>query len=125
MKFSNRGSFLNRWPLFGLAASLMILAVAVAGMSTGADPAGAEDGSQTPARPAGLKISTQQGSLDVSVDWDDVANATSYLVRWREAGPGNPLNEGVRPDVFGHGHHGGRLRRLGGAGGSLQRRQLR
>ena len=48
-----------------------------------------------PVRPAGVSISTQPGSLDVSVDWRDVAGATSYLARWREGGAGNRLNEGV------------------------------
>ena len=51
---------------------------------------------QPPAKPAGLEAATQEGSLDVSVDWDDVDGAGDYLVRWRIAGPGNQLNEGVR-----------------------------
>ena len=49
-----------------------------------------------PARPTGLQLGTEPGSLNVSVDWDDVDGADSYLVRWRVAGPGNTLNEGVR-----------------------------
>ncbi len=48
-----------------------------------------------PGRPTGLQVATQPGSLDVAVDWDDVDGATSYLVRWRGAGPENDLNEGV------------------------------
>ena len=48
-----------------------------------------------PGRPTGLQVAAQPGSLDVSADWDDVASATSYLVRWRVAGAGNELNEGV------------------------------
>ena len=57
-----------------------------------------EDGKQvssTPAKPTGLEVVTEPGSLDVSVGWDDVGGATRYLVRWRLAGPGNKLNEGV------------------------------
>ena len=48
-----------------------------------------------PGRPTGLQVAAQTGSLDVSVDRDDVDRATSYLVRWRAAGPENELNEGV------------------------------
>ena len=48
-----------------------------------------------PGRPTGLQVAAQPGSLDVSADWDDVDGAASYLVRWRKAGPGNELNEGV------------------------------
>ncbi|MDE2802536.1 MAG: hypothetical protein OXK21_06625, partial [Chloroflexota bacterium] len=29
------------------------------------------------------------------MDWDDVPEASHYLVRWRVAGPGNQLNAGV------------------------------
>ena len=32
----------------------------------------------------------------MTVEWDDVAGADDYLVRWRVAGPGNRLNDGVR-----------------------------
>ena len=52
-----------------------------------------------PVQPTGLQVATEAGSLDVSVDWDDVADADSYLVRWREAGQGNQLNAGVRPSA--------------------------
>ena len=45
--------------------------------------------------PLVLQVSTAQGSLDVLVNWDDTDGADSYLVRWREAGPGNALNDGV------------------------------
>lgn len=58
-------------------------------------PADANDGAQPPARPIGLQVSTAQGSLDVSVDWNDVDGAASYLVYWRLTGPGHKLNEGV------------------------------
>ena len=52
---------------------------------------------ELPDKPTGLGVDTVPGSLDVSVDWDDVDGATHYLVRWRAAGPGNKLNEGVLP----------------------------
>ena len=48
-----------------------------------------------PAKPAGLSVSATPGSLDVSVDWDDVPGASYYWARWRESGSGNELNEGV------------------------------
>ena len=48
-----------------------------------------------PGQPTGLEVTAEQGSLDVSVDWDDVDGADSYVVRWRGLGPGNPLNEGL------------------------------
>ncbi len=73
--------------------------------SAGDGPKGADGGveppaelataPEPPAKPAGLTVGTAVGSLDVSVDWDDVEGASSYLVRWRVAGPGNSLNEGV------------------------------
>ena len=50
-----------------------------------------------PAKPAGLTATATAGSLDVSVDWDDVAGADDYLVRWRLRGSGQDLNDGVRP----------------------------
>ena len=50
-----------------------------------------------PARPTGLVVTVATGSRDVSVDWDDVEGATDYLVRWRRHGPGQQLNDGVRP----------------------------
>ena len=48
-----------------------------------------------PAKPTGLQVTTTAGSPDVSVDWDDTPGATQYKVRWRVAGPGNPLNDGI------------------------------
>ncbi len=51
-----------------------------------------------PARPAGLSASPQVGSLDVAVDWDDTTGADSYLVRWRIAGAGNSLTEGIEAE---------------------------
>ena len=40
-----------------------------------------------PGRPTGLEVATEAGSLDVSLDWDDIDGAASYLVRWRQYGP--------------------------------------
>ena len=45
-----------------------------------------------PVKPTGLLVASEPGSLDVSVNWDDVDDADSYLVRWREAGPDHQLN---------------------------------
>ncbi len=40
-------------------------------------------------------MSTQEGSLTASVDWNDVAGADSYTVRWREGVKGTQLNQGT------------------------------
>ena len=48
-----------------------------------------------PGKPAELRVDTEPGSLDVEADWDDVADASHYLVRWRVGSPGNQLNEGI------------------------------
>ena len=56
--------------------------------------AGADDGDSLPA-PTELRASTERGSLDVALDWDDVDGAASYSVRWRVAEPGNKLNDGI------------------------------
>ena len=56
-----------------------------------------EHESPPPAKPSGLSLNTEAGSLEVGVDWDDVEGAADYLVRWRLHGPGQNLNEGVRP----------------------------
>ena len=48
-----------------------------------------------PDEPADLSVSATPGSLEVSVDWDDVPGASYYWVRWRESGSGNELSEGV------------------------------
>ena len=75
--------------------------VAVLAALPASTPAHAEDGEEPPAKPTGLEVSTETGSLDVSVEWDDVDGATSYLVRWRVPAPGNKLNEGVKPQSSG------------------------
>ena len=77
-------------PHFALFLALgAILALA------GGSPAGAEGGTETPAKPTGLSVDTAPDSLNVSLDWDDVSGAVHYWVRWRLAAPGNDLNEGV------------------------------
>ena len=55
----------------------------------------ADDGDSLPA-PTGLRVTAERGSLDVSLDWDDVSGAAHYWVRWRPAGPDNKLNDGVQ-----------------------------
>ncbi len=68
----------------------------VALLATIAPEAGALQGLQVPGQVTGLEADTTEGSLDVDVDWDDVAGAADYWVRWRVAGPGQALNDGVR-----------------------------
>ncbi len=48
-----------------------------------------------PTKPTGLKVRPGNGSLSVSVDWNDVPGALHYKVRWREAVRGTQLNSGV------------------------------
>ena len=43
-----------------------------------------------------MSVSVEQGSLDVSVAWEEVDGAGEYWVRWRLLQPDNKLNEGVR-----------------------------
>ncbi|MCY4625655.1 MAG: hypothetical protein OXC99_11740 [Chloroflexi bacterium] len=50
---------------------------------------------EAPAKPSGLRSTTEPDSLHVSLDWDDGAGADSYTVRWRERVPGAKLNEGI------------------------------
>ena len=54
-----------------------------------------EPPSEVPTTPLGLQVTTEQGSLSVGLDWDDVEGASGYRVRWRLAGPGHTLNEGL------------------------------
>ena len=56
----------------------------------------ADDSTDLPARATGLDVSTQEGSLSASLDWDDVSGATYYLVRWRVPTPEHNLNEGIQ-----------------------------
>ena len=78
------------------ALALVIAALLLVLLPTGVSPADAQDnGTEVPAKPVGLQVDATAGSLDVSVNWDDVAGAEDYLVRWR-AKDGD-LNDGVRP----------------------------
>ena len=61
----------------------------------------AEEESEPPARPTGLVVSTETGALEVSLDWNDVEGADEYLVRWRQHGEGQELNDGVRTETSG------------------------
>ena len=61
------------------------------------DTAHSDGGMEIPAQPTGLEVDTEAGSLDVSVEWVDVDGADEYWVRWRMSGPGQKLNDGVRP----------------------------
>ena len=89
----SRGFHSRALPVLGavFTAAALILVLS----QLGGGPALANGGPGVPAKPTGLKVDTQSGSLNVSVDWDDTSGATSYSVRWRQQGPGNSLNEGV------------------------------
>ena len=90
--------FLPRWILLSLAVLLLVSAAVFLPGVLLADwspfSAQSEDGSEVPDKPTGLSVATEQGSMDVSADWDDVEGADDYLVRWRPNG--ERLNEGVR-----------------------------
>ena len=80
-------------------ATFCVLAIVIAAASalfwTGDSPAVADDGSEQPAIPASLVVFTQQGSLDVELDWGEVEKVTHYLIRWRSVDKGEKLNAGV------------------------------
>ena len=80
---------MRRLPLLLLIA----LAALAVSLSVGS-PTNAADGKAL-GKPTGLRVATEQGSLAVGLDWNDVDGAVRYQVRWREAGPGNKLNSGV------------------------------
>ena len=77
-----------------LGLFLALIALLTAAGLTLIGQAGADDGDGLSA-PTKLRASTERGSLDVALDWDDVDGAASYLVRWRVAGPDNKLNDGI------------------------------
>ncbi|MCY4415902.1 MAG: fibronectin type III domain-containing protein, partial [Chloroflexi bacterium] len=84
-------------PLFvGGALALLVGAALITALLWSGGPASAQDDGDTevPARPTGLRVATEPSSLDVSADWDDVAGADDYLVRWRPKD--GQLNDGVR-----------------------------
>ncbi|MDE2988926.1 MAG: SwmB domain-containing protein [Chloroflexota bacterium] len=78
-------------------AALWLVLAALALLCGSALPAGAESEAETapPAKPTGLTVSSQPGSLEVGLDWDDVEGAGSYLLRWRLGAKGEKLNDGV------------------------------
>ena len=77
-----------------LGLFLALIALLTAAGLTLIGQAGANDGDSLPA-PNELQASTERGSLDVALDWNDVDGAASYRVRWRVAGPDNKLNDGI------------------------------
>ena len=87
------------------ATSEAVTVAFVAAAETTQEPAQQEEEqeSQTeaevekPAKPTGLTVTTVAGWLGALVDWDDVEGADDYLVRWRPAGPGQQLNDGLEP----------------------------
>ena len=81
--------------IIGILAALALVALAVSTTLITYSPVHAFQGAQPPAKPTGLTLVSEPGSLDVSVDWSDVEGADEYRVRWRLQGPGNPLNEGI------------------------------
>ena len=48
-----------------------------------------------PAAPSELDVTTEAGSLELDLDWDDVEGATRYLIRWRSVDTGEKLNPGI------------------------------
>ncbi len=86
----------HTWALDRFVPLILVLFAVLAVSSTAAAPAGADNSGDPPARPTGFSVSVEQGSLDVSVGWDDVEGARQYWVRWRLAQPDNKLNEGVK-----------------------------
>ncbi|MDE0370133.1 MAG: fibronectin type III domain-containing protein [bacterium] len=79
-----------------LGALVVALVVAVATLTPLTDVRSeSQPPAEVPARPTGLQLTTEEGSLSVGADWDDVEGASGYRVRWRLAGPGHTLNEGL------------------------------
>ena len=69
-----------------LAGVLVLLSVLLAlpGSAAAARDVRTED--RAPAKPAGLGVEAQPGTLEVGVSWDDVPGATSYSLNWRRPG---------------------------------------
>ncbi|MDE2824366.1 MAG: hypothetical protein OXK79_12770, partial [Chloroflexota bacterium] len=76
-----------------LSLALVLAAVLV---WAAASPAGADEGTGPPVKPTGLSVSTEPGSLDAGVSWNDVEGADFYWVRWRVYARGEKLNDGVK-----------------------------
>ena len=114
---------LRRWPLLGLATLLLALTATLAAVWAGTNPADAQDSSEVPAKPAGLRIITEPGLLDVALGWDDVDGASHYWVRWRSVDTGEKLNDGIEVEtpeagitVAGHGDWVARVQACNDAG---------
>ena len=99
MRLFGSSSALPRWPLLGLAILLLALITALAVAWAGAGPADAQGEGEVPAKPAGLRIITEPGLLDVALDWDDVDGAARYWVRWRSVDTGEKLNDGIEVET--------------------------
>ena len=96
MRLSALSPINSRCLLLGLATLLILLLAVLAVVLPATNPAGAQDDGEVPAKPTGLRITTEQGSLNVSLTWDDVDGAADYWVRWRSVDNKDKLNEGVR-----------------------------
>ena len=96
-----------------LGLFLALIALLIAAGLTLIGQAGADDGDSLPT-PTQLRASTERGSLDVALDWNDVDGAAVLpSVRWRVAEPGNKLNDGINVQSSGRGHHGPRATESG------------
>ena len=82
--------------LGGALALVVAAVVTVSLLLANGSPASAQDDGETkvPAKPTGLSVATEPGSLDVLADWNDVEGADDYLVRWRPKD--GRLNDGAR-----------------------------
>ena len=80
-----------------IGALTIVLALLASMPWAGGSPTAAQDGeAEVPAKPTGLILESEMGSLGVAAQWDDVVGADDYLVRWRLPGPDQEMNEGVR-----------------------------
>ena len=81
MRLQALAPFLRRWPLLGPVALLAVFLAALAVFRTATAPAGAQGAGETevPAKSTGLSVDTVPGSRDVSVAWDAVDGAASYI----------------------------------------------
>ena len=82
MRLQALAPFLRRWPLLGPVALLAVFLAALAAVfRTATAPAGAQGAGETevPAKSTGLSVDTVPGSRDVSVAWDAVDGAASYI----------------------------------------------
>ena len=97
MTVSNPATF-ARFKFWPRLAIVFALPFAIAAAWALAGPAQANETTK-PERPSGLRISTQQGSLNVALSWNDVTGETHYLVRWRHVDTREKLNKGIEVQV--------------------------